>query len=97
MAQNLRREILMGPLTDNEDLDDEDLVQRRQNVLLSCLALAKPVHGQGFFNVNRPMITSIIGAATTYIVVLVQFNMSEKPDLQKFKPIANDHLHQGLD
>jgi hypothetical protein len=56
----------------------ESLLKERQEILSSILSTAKPISGQGFFNVERPMVTSIIGAATTYIVILVQFNMSEK-------------------
>jgi hypothetical protein len=57
----------------------EGLLKERQEMLSAILATAKPVTGQGYFSIDKPMITSIIGAATTYIVVLVQFNMSEKP------------------
>jgi 7tm Chemosensory receptor len=57
----------------------ESLLKERQEMLSSILSTAKPVTGQGFFSIDRPMITSIIGAATTYIVVLIQFNISEKP------------------
>ena len=47
-------------------------------------------------SVDNALMTSIIGATTTYIVVLVQFNISETsgsssrcPDLSVFNEIAN--------
>jgi hypothetical protein len=65
----------------DDDISDisECLIQRRRETLVSILSTAKPLHGRGFFCVNHSIVTSIIGAATTYIVVLVQFNISEKP------------------
>ena len=43
------------------------------------MATAKPINGLGFFVIDKPMVTSFVGVATTYIVVLVQFNLSENP------------------
>ena len=76
---NLRTEVLMAHV--DEDISDqsEDLIQRRRETLASILSTAKPLHGRGFFNINNSIVTTIVGAATTYIVVLVQFNMAEKP------------------
>jgi hypothetical protein len=39
---------------------------------------ARPMTGRGFFNIDYPMVTSIMSAATTYIFVLIQFKMAEK-------------------
>jgi len=64
-----------------DDIPDysESFIQRQLDTLVSILSTARPLHGRGFFHVNHSIITSIVGAATTYIVVLVQFNISEKP------------------
>ena len=68
-----------------EDCDEatEQLIQQKQNALMSILSRAKPLTGRGYFNVDRQMIISVIGAATTYIIVLLQFNLSEKADIEE--------------
>jgi hypothetical protein len=50
----------------------------RRNELVAMLKTAEPMNGNGFFDVNNSVMTSIIGAATTYIVVLLQFDLSEQ-------------------
>jgi hypothetical protein len=45
----------------------------------SYLRTASPLSGRGFFAVNHTIITSVIGSATTYIVVLLQFGSSAPP------------------
>ena len=52
---------------------------QRQQALVSILVRAKPLTGQGYVSVDKPMVISIIGAATTYIIVLLQFSLAEKP------------------
>ena len=52
---------------------------QKRTILSSILATAKPINGLGFFVIDKPMVTSFVGVATTYIVVLVQFNLSENP------------------
>ena len=69
----------MAPIDSVMTDASEDLVQRRRDTLVSILSTAKPLHGQGFFNVDHSIITAIVGAAITYIVVLMQFGMSENP------------------
>jgi hypothetical protein len=69
----------MSDMDDEISEDSENIIQRRREALVSILSTATPLHGRGFFNVNHSIVTSIVGAATTYIVVLVQFNISEKP------------------
>ena len=56
----------------------EIVAQMRRNELLLMLDSATPLSGAGYFSVKKSVVTSIIGAATTYIVVLVQFNLSEQ-------------------
>ena len=53
----------------------------RRNDLVAILESAQPLTGRGFFTVNNSVMTSIIGAATTYIVVLLQFDQSEQREL----------------
>jgi hypothetical protein len=76
---NFKTEILMAHTDDDISDNSESLMERRHETLVSILNTASPLHGQGFFNVNHSIATSLVGAATTYIVALVQFNMSEKP------------------
>lgn len=57
----------------------EDMLKERQEMLASILGEAQPLNGKGFFNVDRPTIMSIFSVAITYIIILVQFNMAEKP------------------
>ena len=77
----LQDEVMFVPIKEGSDDVTENLVLLRQNALVSILSRAKPLTGRGYFIVDKSMIISIIGAATTYIIVLLQFNMSEKPDL----------------
>jgi 7tm Chemosensory receptor len=76
---SLQDEILMSPMEENCCEEDESLLQQKQHALTSILSRAKPLMGEGFFNADKPMIMSVMGAAITYIIVLLQFNMSEKP------------------
>jgi hypothetical protein len=75
----LKLEIFLDKADDGYDERSESLLKERQDMLFSILSSVKPMTGHGYFNIDKPMITSIIGAAITYIVILVQFNMSEKP------------------
>ena len=65
------------PVLEERDLATDELIRGRQNTLVSIVSRAKPFTGVGYFNIDGRMIVSIIGAATTYIIVLVQFRMSE--------------------
>ena len=58
--------------------DAENLFKLRREVLISILDSSKPLNGRGFFQVNNSIVTSVVGAATTYIVVLMQFGISER-------------------
>ena len=58
--------------------DCENLLKLRREVLTSILDSTVPLNGHGFFLVNNSILSSVVGAAITYIVVLLQFGMSEK-------------------
>lgn len=75
---NLQSEIILARSTKILDEMDERQLKERQEMLATMLVVAKPLNGKGFFNIDRPMIMSILSAAITYIIILVQFNMSEK-------------------
>ena len=77
MISRMHAEMLLSKSTEESKEADETLLKSRQEMLISILSTAKPLTGQGFFNVNRTLVTSMISAATKYIVVLLQFNMSE--------------------
>jgi hypothetical protein len=77
----LQEEILIKlPSETNCSEEAESLLEQRQDVLISILSRAKPLSGLGFFFIDKPMIVSIIGAAITYIIVLLQFSLSENPN-----------------
>ena len=76
---HLKDEIQFVSTNERSDEVAENMLLLRQNALVSILSRAKPLTGRGYFNIDKPMTMSIIGAATTYIIVLLQFNMSEKP------------------
>ena len=40
----------------------------------------------GFFTLNRPLLTSIISNFTTFIIILIQFKMSENPGSETQQP-----------
>ena len=75
----LQDEIEFMPVMEECDKATDELIRQRKNELVSILSRAKPLTGGGYFNVDSPMIISVIGQATTYIIILVQFNTSEKP------------------
>ena len=77
MISRMHAEMLLSKSTEESKEADETLLKSRQEMLISILSTAKPLTGQGFFNVNRTLVTSMISEATKYIVVLLQFNMSE--------------------
>ena len=62
---------------------DEETFTIRRNILFSFLSTPVPLNGMGFFQVNHSTMTSVIGAATTYLVVLLQFNISEESSAKK--------------
>ena len=74
--QTAKKEIILEPMKMYSDYDDTTL-QMRRNELVAILDTAQPLNGYGFFVVNYSVITSIIAAATTYVVVLLQFDLSE--------------------
>lgn len=76
------------PVKEDSDEPADQLIHQRQNTLVAILSRAKPLTGQGFFNVDSSMIMSIIGAAVTYIIVLLQFNMSETQEFGKTSPTS---------
>ena len=82
MISRMHAEMLLSKSTEESKEADETLLKSRQEMLISILSTAKPLTGYGFFNVDRTLVTSMISAATTYIVVLIQFNMSESPTVQ---------------
>ncbi|KAF6209324.1 hypothetical protein GE061_015071 [Apolygus lucorum] len=55
--------------------DNKDLCKNKK--LSLCLALKQTVNftACGFFTLGYPLVTSIIAAATTYLVILVQFSL----------------------
>ena len=82
MINRMHAEIHLSKSNEEFKESDETLLKSRQEMLISILSTAKPLTGYGFFNVDRTLVTSMISAATTYIVVLIQFNMSETPTVQ---------------
>ena len=89
---SLQSEILLTTTMDVCDDVAEHLLKERQEMLVQMLATAKPLNGNGLFNVDRPMIMSIISAAVTYIIILVQFNMSEKSPTCPVSSPSNNSL-----
>ena len=77
MINRMHAEIHLSKSNEEFKESDETLLKSRQEMLISILSTAKPLTGYGFFNVDRTLVTSMISAATTYIVVLLQFNISE--------------------
>ena len=67
----------MSSISKGLDATAEECRHQRRNILLSIVETAAPVTGKGFFTIDKPMVTSFIGTALTYIVVLVQFSTSE--------------------
>jgi hypothetical protein len=73
----VKKQIVLQPL-EFENEFEESVIQMRRNELVAILETARPLTGCGFFVVNNSVLTSIIGAATTYIVVLIQFSLTEQ-------------------
>ena len=75
MAEPLRRKKfkLLETRNDTKEISYiEDLIKR-----VECLS---PFTGNEFFNVESQTVTSIVGSTVTYLIVLIQFKISEKND-----------------
>ena len=88
---NVKKDILMK--TGKVYFPEEEIVQQKKEILISILSSAIPLNGNGYFQVKNSIVTSIIGAATTYIVVLVQFKISENS--LDFKTLQDCNLNQS--
>ena len=44
----------------------------------NLLELAHPLTGCGFFDVKKPIVTTLVGAVATYMVVMLQFKASDE-------------------
>lgn len=74
--------------------ETEKLFKLRRDILVSILESSVPLNGRGFFQVNNSILTSVVGAATTYIVVLMQFGMSETAN--NGKPNTSDVINSTV-
>jgi len=75
VIQNAKVDIIMK----SSNLDHLNLeVLHKVKTLESILTTAKPLNGNGYFKVLNTTQTSVAGALATYLVVLIQFNFSEK-------------------
>jgi 7tm Chemosensory receptor len=70
-----KTEIILSNSLKNEN---EELFKIRRETIFSILDESVPLNGKGFFEVNNSTVTGVIGAAITYIVVLLQFSISEQ-------------------
>ena len=82
VISQLADDILFMPVQESYDEATDQLIHQRQYALVAILSRAKPLSGEGYFNVDRSMIMSVIGAAITYIIVLLQFNLTEKTNIE---------------
>jgi hypothetical protein len=81
-------------MTNSRENQTEGTFRFRRETLLSILNTSIPLNGSGYFQVNNSVVTSVIGAATTYIVVLLQFNISEQePNKEQSVTSNNSFLH----
>jgi len=73
--QDAKHEIIMK----TTKLDHSNLeVLQMAKTLKSLLGSAKPLNGNGYFKVLNTTQTSVAGALTTYLVVLIQFSITER-------------------
>jgi len=73
--QDAKKDMLMKS-AEIDHLNHEDL--HKVKTLVNLLSTAKPLNGNGYFKVLNTTQTSVAGALTTYLVVLIQFNITEK-------------------
>jgi len=71
-------------LLEHGELEGNDYVRSWTTDIISVLDPVKPFNGCGFFIINNSLITSFIGATTTYIIVLVQFGLNEESHHESF-------------
>ena len=55
----------------------EIINEKRIQIIVERMKTIEPLSGNGFFEVKKPTVTTIIGAAVTYMIILVQFKLSE--------------------
>jgi len=76
--QDARKDVI----TKMTELDHSDFeVLQKANTLVLLLGSAKPLNGNGYFKVLNTTQTSVAGALTTYLVVLLQFSITERGGL----------------
>lgn len=53
-------------------------IERNEIILFASFAehLQPEIHAAGFFRVNQDMLSSLLTALFTYMIVIIQFNMS---------------------
>jgi len=73
--QDAKGEVIM--MTTQLDHSKPEILQMAKT-LESLLGLAKPLNGNGYFKVLNTTQTSVAGALTTYLVVLIQFSITER-------------------
>jgi len=76
--QDAKHEIIMM-ITELDHSNSE--VLQMAKTLKSLLGSAKPLNGNGYFKVLNTTQTSVAGALTTYLVVLIQFSITERGGL----------------
>ena len=63
--------------TQKANTDSEAKELYRSSASLLEKASAHPLTGLGFFEVRKPVITTITGAVATYMIILIQFRLTE--------------------
>ena len=58
----------------------------RKTYIIEEIQCFQGFDAHGFFTLNRPLLTSIISNFTTFIIILIQFKMSENPGTESQQP-----------
>jgi hypothetical protein len=65
-------------LANSSKTGNKEVFKIQRETIFSILDTSVQLNSEGFFQVNNSTVTAVIGAAITYIVVLLQFSISEQ-------------------
>ena len=54
--------------------------RQKWQYLIMSLSEVRPLSGAGYFDISRGTLTSMLSVSLTYVIIMVQFQLSESPN-----------------
>ena len=64
---------LVGPLQKRMLQEKDPIEQMKIKILIEKVEKLRPLSGNGYFEISRETLTSIVGISITYLIILLQF------------------------